>query len=91
MSDFVKVYVSHPEIDFLHLSREANPSGPAWKSDGFKGDKHHHGGSDLWYQEFHLFLAHVSEFISEDACWTDGYTGDEISAWKAIVMLASKD
>ena len=90
MSDFIKVFISHPEIDFLHLSREEIPTGPAWKSDGFRGSEHH-GASDLWYEEFHLFLRHVSDFISEDARWTDGYTGDELTAFTAISLLAAGD
>ena len=87
MSDFIKVFVSHPEIDFLHLSREANPTGPAWKSDGFKGNTHH-GASDLWYEEFHLFLGHVSDFITDDARWTDGYSGEELTTLAALSLLA---
>ena len=87
MNDFIKVFVSHPEIDFLHLSREANPSGPAWKSDGYK-DGEKHSASDLWYQEFDLFLGHVSDFITDDARWTDGHSGEELTAFAAISLLA---
>ena len=88
MSDFVKVYVSHPQIEYLHLSRENNPTGPAWKCDGFKEDKHH-GPSDLWYEEFHLFISHLCDFVGEDARWTDGYTGEEMQPWTAIGFLAA--
>ena len=89
MSTYVKVYVDHPHVNCLYLSRENNPNGPAWKSDGFKGEDPYFP-ADLWYERFDEFLAHVSNFIDKSARWTDGESDQELTAWEAIAFLTCR-
>ena len=89
MSAFLKVYVDHPQLDYLHLSRENNPDGPAWKSDGFKGNDPYFP-ADLWYEKFDDFIAHVSDFIDTTARWTDGESDQTLTAWEAMALLACR-
>ena len=82
----LKVYPSRPDIDRIHVYRENNGGHFAWACNGYRNEKLVQ--PDLWYQEFYFFLRHLSDYVDNEARWTDDNTGEAISAWQGVIKLA---
>ena len=85
-SPLLKVLVERDDVDVIHLSREEREAWRGWKCDGFKDDQL--VAPDQFYEEFELFIRHIADYIGNKAKWMRGDTGEEITAWDAITILA---
>ena len=85
-SPLIEIRVSKPSVDTIHVSAE---KGVGWKMDGFKGEQL--ASPDELQGQFNWVVHSLAKYVDETSVWTNLDTGEEISAWEAMMLLTRDD
>jgi hypothetical protein len=86
-SPCIEIRVNRPSVDVIHVSASRDLAG--WKLDGFKGDQL--AAPDQIQDEFCWIVHELAKYVDETSIWVNLDTGQEISAWEAMMLLTKVD
>ena len=81
-SPLVRVLLNKPEMDSIDVYSKVDWG---WKLDGRKGDEL--AAPDQWQDQFHAVIIQLAEYVDESSVWMNVETGEQISAWEAMILL----
>ena len=81
-SPLIRVLVNKPEVDSIDIHSQVDWG---WKLQVWKADEI--AAPDQWQDHFHAVIIHLADSVDESSVWLNADTGQEITLWKAMVLL----
>jgi hypothetical protein len=81
-SPVIRVVVNKPTVDSIDIHSQVDWG---WKLQGWKGEEI--AAPDQWQDHFHAVIIQLAEFVDETCVWSNLDTGQQVSAWEAMMLL----